>query len=79
VELFFPVVRFEATDGSQHDVVSELGYEDAPAWPIGRQFEVRYDPANPRDATIDPMTPTWIFPVIFLIAGGLILWAVVSH
>lgn len=74
---FHPVVRFEAPGGSHYDVVSDLDYDDVPEWPIGRPFPVRYDPADPRDATIDPLTPIWIFPAVFLIAGAIILWAAV--
>lgn len=74
---FHPVVRFETPDGLSHVVVSELAYEEPPAWPAGRSFQVRYDPTNPRDATIDPLAPTWIFPVVFLVAGVVILWAAV--
>ena len=72
-----PVVRFETPDGSHHDVVSDLAYDydGAPNWPIGREFQVRFNPANPRDATIDPLSPTWVFPAIFLIAGLIILCA----
>lgn len=72
---FHPVVRFEAPDGSHHDVVSDLAYDERPAWPVGRPFQVRYDPANPRDATVDPLAPTWIFPVVFLVGGVVVLWA----
>jgi hypothetical protein len=71
---FYPVVRFEAPGGSHHDLVSDLAY-DEPVWPAGRPFVVRYDPANPKDATVDPLTPTWIFLAVFLIAGLIILCA----
>jgi hypothetical protein len=74
---FHPVVRFEAPDGSHHDIVSDLDYDDVPDWPIGRPFRVRYDPAHPRDATVDPLAPTWMFPAVFLIAGVIMLWAAV--
>lgn len=71
---FHPIVRFEASGGSRHDVVSDLAY-DRPEWPVGRPSTVRYDAANPNDATIDPLAPTWIFSVIFLIAGLVVLCA----
>jgi hypothetical protein len=74
---FHPVVRFQAPDGSLHEVVSELAFDERPAWPIGRPFQVRYDGENPKDATVDPLAPTWIFSVFFLVAGILILWAAV--
>ncbi|MPZ32982.1 MAG: DUF3592 domain-containing protein [Rhodospirillales bacterium] len=74
---FHPAVRFEASGGSPHDVVSDLAYDEVQNWPIGRPFGVRYDPANPREATIDPLAPTWMFPAVFLIAGVIMLWAAV--
>jgi hypothetical protein len=37
---------------------------------------VRYAPAEPADSTIDPLTPMWIFPAIFLIAPS--CWSPVS-
>ena len=73
-KLYYPVVRFHAEDGSPHHVVSELGYE-SPAWTFGHSFSVRYNPSNPRDATVDPLTPVWVFPAVFLIAGLVVLVA----
>jgi hypothetical protein len=71
---FYPIVRFEVPGGSQHDIESDLAY-DVPDWPAGRPFTVRYDPANPKDATVDPLAPTWIFLAIFVIAGLIMLYA----
>ena len=75
---FHPVVRFEVPGCSHHEVVSELAY-DRPDWPADRPFTVRYDSANPKDATVDPLAPTWIFPAVFLIAGFIILYAGLRH
>jgi hypothetical protein len=36
---------------------------------------VRYAPADPADSTIDPLTPMWIFPAIFLVSGAVVLVA----
>ncbi len=73
---YYPVVRFEASDNAHHDVVSELGYEE-PDWPVDRPFVVRYDPKNPKNATVDPLDPTWIFPAVFLMVGLIVLYAAV--
>jgi hypothetical protein len=72
---FHPIVRFEVPGGSHHEVVSDLAYDAVPDWPVGRPFPVRYDPANPKDATIDPLPPTWIFLAVFLVAGLIVLYA----
>ena len=71
----FPVVRFETPDGAQHDVVSGLGYSPKPDWPAGRPFAVRYDPSDPSDATVDPVSPTWVFSAVFAVAGIVVLCA----
>ncbi len=65
---YYPVARFETPDGSQHQATGSIGYDTRPDWPLGRGFVVRYAPAEPADSTIDPLTPMWIFPAIFLIA-----------
>jgi hypothetical protein len=69
----FPVVAFTATDGSRHTVVGGIGYDLQPDWPVGHSIPVRYDAGNPDDATIDPLSPTWMFPAVFLAAGVVIL------
>ena len=75
---YFPIVRFEAADGSQHRVVSSLGYEAKPDWPVGRPFAVRYDPADLKHATPDPPTLAWIGPAAFLAVGIALLSAGLS-
>ena len=73
----FPVVQFEAEDGSSHTVVGSVGYDPKPDWPVGRPFAVRYAGGNPKDATIDALSPTWFFAAVFLAAGLVILSAAV--
>ena len=72
---YYPIVRFEAADGSQHRVESAVGYEAKPDWPIGRPFPVRYDRTSPRDATADPASRAWIAPALSLIVGAALLYA----
>jgi uncharacterized protein DUF3592 len=69
----FPVVAFQAADGSRHTVVGAVGYDPQPDWPVGRPFPVRYAAGNPDDATIDALSPTWVFPAVFLAAGIVVL------
>lgn len=70
---FYPIVRFELPVGSHYEIVSDLAY-DGLDWPAGCTFAVRYDPANPKDATADPLTPTWFLLTVFLIAGLILLY-----
>jgi uncharacterized protein DUF3592 len=72
---YFPVVRFETADGSTRRVVSNLGYDPKPDWPAGRPFTVRYDPGDPNEATVDPISSTWVFPAVFAVAGLVVLCA----
>ena len=69
----FPVVAFDATDGARHTVTSGIGYDPQPDWPVDRRFAVRYAARNPNDATIDPLSPTWVFSAVFLVAGIAVL------
>ena len=75
---YYPVVRFETPDGSRHETVGGLGYETKPDWPIGHPIAVRYASANPADATVEPLTPLWVFPAVFLVSGAIVLWAAIS-
>jgi uncharacterized protein DUF3592 len=69
----FPVVEFEVPDGSRHTVTGGIGYDTRPDWPDHRPFAVRYAADNPDDATIDPLSPTWVFSAVFLAAGVVVL------
>ena len=75
--LYYPVVEFEVPDGARYKASSDVGYPAKPDWPIGRPLAVRYAAANPRDATIDPLTPMWVFPAVFLVAGVVVLLAAI--
>lgn len=70
---FYPIVRFEVPDGSHYEIVSDLAY-DGLDWPASGCFAVRYDPANPKDATVDPLAPTWLLLAVFLLAGLILLY-----
>ncbi len=47
-----------------------------PAYEVGEQVEIRYDPTNPNTAQIDSLFERWIFPIIIIpamIIGAAIL------
>ena len=70
---YYPIVRFETANGSPHQATGRIGYETKPDWPVGRPFTVRYAPADPTDATVDPLTPMWVFPAVFVVSGVVML------
>ncbi len=75
-EGYHPIVRFQTPDGAQHHV--EGGdYEVKPNWPVGRAFDVRYDRADPRDATTDGNAPPWRGGTILLAVGAVLIAAAV--
>jgi hypothetical protein len=67
---FYAIVRFQTVAGSQHQVEGGLGHATKPDWPIGHPLPVRYDPANPADATVEGFLRPWATSVIFLIVGA---------
>lgn len=78
---YTPVVRFTAQDGRRHDVQMQNG-SDRPAYEIGDQVTVRYDPQRPLDARIADfggLAGDWIFPgitgILALAFGGAVFLA----
>lgn len=61
------VVEFNTPDGTRHEFRSRIGSSDPFA--VGATVPVRYNPADPTDATIDTWFRLWGFPLIFLGAG----------
>jgi hypothetical protein len=74
---FYPIVSFQAADGSEHQVESGKGYETKPDWPIGHPFALRYDPSNPSQASVDGTTPPWKGRASVLIAGVVLVLAAI--
>lgn len=67
-----PVVEFEA-NGETYEVRSQNTYQWWDRYlrfPVGRQVEVRYDPANPATAEINSWVDLWVEP---LCLGGFTL------
>jgi hypothetical protein len=60
-----PVVEFEV-NGEIYSVRSQNSYgwwDRYLRFPVGRQVEVRYDPANPASAEINSLTDLWLQPL----------------
>ncbi|MEY2796098.1 MAG: hypothetical protein RIR10_1814 [Planctomycetota bacterium] len=63
------VVEFTAADGTRIEFRSKISSSDPFA--VGATVPVRYNPADPADATIDTWFRLWGFPLIFLAVGVL--------
>ncbi|MFM7260673.1 MAG: DUF3592 domain-containing protein, partial [bacterium] len=61
------VVEFTTPDGARHEFRSRISSSDP--FEVGASVPVRYNPADPTDATIDTWFRVWGFPLIFLGAG----------
>lgn len=62
-----PDVAFTAFDGRQ--IVHRSNVYSTPAYAIGEQVTILYDPSNPEEATIDTFTGRWLMALIFGIIG----------
>ena len=62
---YAPVVSFQTRDGST--VYYRSNYHSSPpAYDVGEQVNVIYDPANPNTAQINKWTERWLFPIIIV-------------
>lgn len=71
---YVPVIDFKVND--QIYTFEGDNASDPPAYDVGEQVNVRYDPINPNRAQIDSFFERWIFPIIIIpvmIIGGIIL------
>jgi hypothetical protein len=59
-----PVVDFKVSDQVYTFEGSTASYP--PAYEVGEQVGVRYDPTNPNAAQIDSLFERWVFPVIII-------------
>ncbi len=62
----YPVVEFEA-NGETYSVRSQNNYrwwDRYLRFPVGRQIEMRYDPANPENAEVNSWVDLWVEPLI---------------
>lgn len=61
---YVPVVDFKVSD--QVYTFEGSNASDPPAYEVGEQVDVRYDPTNPNAAQIDSLFERWVFPVIII-------------
>jgi hypothetical protein len=61
---YVPVVDFKVND--QVYTFEGDNASDPPAYQVGEQVNVRYDPTNPNTAQIDSFFERWIFPILII-------------
>lgn len=62
--VYSPVVEFEA-DGRTYSFEGDNA-SDPPAYKVGEQVDVIFDPADPDTAQINKWTERWLFPIIIV-------------
>jgi hypothetical protein len=62
--IYVPVVDFQVN--AQVYTFEGDNASDPPAYDVGQQVQVRYDPANPNTAQIDSLFERWVFPVLII-------------
>jgi hypothetical protein len=62
--VYSPVIEFEADN--QTYSFDGGNASDPPAYRVGQEVRVRYDPANPNTAQIDSFFERWVFPIIII-------------
>jgi len=72
-----PVVRFHAADGSEHQIVGS-GHGRKPSWPMGRPIPIRYDPADPDQATFVSFFGSLLVPLLIAVIGVGMFWVMVT-
>ncbi len=68
----YPVVEFEARDGSSHTFESEVG-GNPKSDPVGSDVDVLYDPSDPGGAILDTWTDKWLLPTVLAPIGAILL------
>jgi hypothetical protein len=63
-----PVVEFTIPSGGTIRFTSEFGSRPA-GHQVGQSVNVRYDPADPRQAEIESTLNTWLVPLIMMFIG----------
>ena len=62
--VYSPVIDFVA--GGQTFTFESGNASDPPAYDVGEEVPVLYDPANPETAQIDSFFERWVFPIIII-------------
>lgn len=68
--LFYPVIEFTTAGGETIQFRSSTG-TNPPAYNVGDQVEVLYDPNLPQNARENSFSGLWMLPTILLVFGGL--------
>jgi hypothetical protein len=69
---YYPVVRFQSTNGQEVQFVSGVGSSPA-AFERGEEVEVLYDPAAPEEARIDSWFDLYFVPILAGALGSVFL------
>ena len=63
--VYSPVIEFVASNDQTHSFEGDTA-SDPPAYEVGEEVSVLYDPANPDSAQINKWSERWLFPVIII-------------
>jgi Protein of unknown function (DUF3592) len=67
---FFPLVRFQTKQGQTVEFRSSVG-STSPAYFVGQQVTILYDPANPIKASISSFGSLWLSSLLLFGVGSL--------
>jgi hypothetical protein len=59
-----PIVEFQSADGQTHRYTSEV-YSSPPAFHVGKEVKVWYNPENPENDVVLGHWESWFLPIIF--------------
>jgi hypothetical protein len=68
-DVVYPIVQFNTPDGRRWEFEEDWG-SSPPEFKLEQKVDVRYDPANPRNAFINSFINLWILSGIFWLVGG---------
>lgn len=71
---YYPVVEFQASDGSTHKFRGSTG-SSSPSYEVGSVVELLYMPDNPSNAQIADFSQFWLGPLVLSIFGFVFLGA----
>jgi hypothetical protein len=74
--VYSPVIEFTANNDQTYTFEGDTA-SDPPAYDVGEQVDVLYDPNDPETAQINKWTERWLFPMIIIPA--MILAAIVVN
>jgi hypothetical protein len=68
-DMAYPIAQFTTPDGRRWEF-QEIWGSNPPEFKLEQKVDVRYDPANPRNAFINSFINQWLLPGIFMLVGG---------